>query len=107
MEGPQRPKTTQGQEVAGPTAPDAAALDAQLEQAGVTIREINLTVDNVFDPSNPKEDKALYRWANKVHVRTHDPVIESALLFGVGDRTKPACSTSPLARCAGEAISRT
>jgi len=70
----------------GLTTPDAAALDAQLEQAGATIREINLTVDNVFDPSNPKEDKALYRWANKVHVRTHDAVIESALLFQVGDR---------------------
>ena len=85
-EEPAVPETTQGQEVAGLTSPDAAALDAQLEQAGATIREINVTVDNVFDPSNPKEDKALYRWANKVHVRTHDSVIESALLFGVGDR---------------------
>ena len=101
------PGATQSQDVAGPTAPDAAALDAQLQQADATIREINLTVDNVFDPSNPKEDKALYRWANKVHVRTHDPVIESALLFGSAIATKPACSTSPLARCAGEAISRT
>ncbi len=80
------PEATQGQDVTGPTTPDAAALDAQLEQAGATIREINVTVDNVFDPSNPKEDKALYRWANKVHVRTHDSVIESALLFQVGDR---------------------
>ena len=70
----------------GARDPDAAALDAQLEQAGATIRAINVTVDNVFDPSNPKEDKALYRWANKVHVRTHDSVIESALLFRVGDR---------------------
>ena len=80
------PEATQGQDVTGPTTPDAAALDAQLEQAGVTIRAINVTVDNVFDPSNPKEDKALYRWANKMHVRTHDSVIESALLFRVGDR---------------------
>jgi hypothetical protein len=79
------PEATQGRDASGPTTPDAAALDAQLEQAGATIRAINVTVDNVFDPSNPKEDKALYRWANKVHVRTHDSVIESALLFGVGD----------------------
>ena len=77
---------TQRQGVTEPARPDAAALDAQLEQAGATIRAITVTVDNVFDPSNPKEDKALYRWANKVHVRTHDPVIESALLFQVGDR---------------------
>lgn len=84
----------QGQDVetSGPADDDAAlaardaAFDAQLEQAGATIGAINLRVDNVFDPSNPKEDKPIYRWANKVHFRTHDPVIESALLFRVGDR---------------------
>ena len=61
-------------------------LDAQLEQAGATIRAIYVTVDNVFDPNNPDEDKALYRWANNVHVRTRDSVIESILLFELGDR---------------------
>ncbi len=84
--GPAAPEATLNQDGPEPTAADAAAVDAMLEQAGATIRAINLTVDNVFDPSNPKEDKALYRWANKVHVRTHDSVIESALLFQVGDR---------------------
>ena len=79
-------EAAQAQEDTGLATPDAAALDAQLEQAGATIRAINVTVDNVFDPSNPKENKALYRGANKVHVRTHDSVIESALLFEVGDR---------------------
>jgi hypothetical protein len=63
-----------------------AALEAQLEQAGATIREVHVTVDNVFNPANPRENKPLYRWANKVHVPTHDPVIESAVLFKVGDR---------------------
>ena len=67
-------------------AAETAALEAQLELAGATIREVNVTVDNVFNPDNPKENKPLYRWANKVHVPTHDPVIESALLFKVGDR---------------------
>ena len=83
--------TAQGQDAEGSAAPEPtpsenAARDAQLEQAGATIRAINVTVDNVFDPSNPKEDKPLYRWANKVHFPTHDSVIESALLFDVGDR---------------------
>ena len=86
VEGSAAPEATRGQDGTGLTTPDAAALDAQLELAGATIRAINVTVDNVFDPSNPEEDKALYRWANKVHVRTHDSVIESALLFRVGDR---------------------
>ena len=65
---------------------DEAGFDAKLEQAGATIRAIDVTVDNVFDPSNPAENKALYRWANNVHVRTRESVIESALLFHVGDR---------------------
>jgi hypothetical protein len=77
---------TPGRDVIGPTTPDAEDLDAWLEHAGATIRAINVTVDNVFDPDNPKENKPIYRWANKVHVRTHDSVVESALLFEVGDR---------------------
>jgi hypothetical protein len=68
------------------TPSDAASFEAQLERSGATIGTIDVTVDNVFDPSNPKEDKPLYRWANKVHSPTHDSVIESALLFHVGDR---------------------
>ncbi|HWN39847.1 MAG TPA: hypothetical protein VNP02_15200 [Gammaproteobacteria bacterium] len=67
-------------------AAENAALETKLEQAGATIRAINVKVDNVFDPSNPKENKPIYRWANNVHVPTHDSVIESALLFKVGDR---------------------
>jgi hypothetical protein len=85
-EAPPTPDANQYAAGAGLETPDSTALDAQLEQAGATIRAINVTVDNVFDPSNPKEDKALYRWANKVHVRTHEPVIESALLLDIGDR---------------------
>jgi hypothetical protein len=58
----------------------------EIERLGATIRAVQITVDNVFDPTNPEEDKALYRWANRVHVRTRDSVIESVLLFQVGDR---------------------
>ncbi|HEX7237468.1 MAG TPA: hypothetical protein VF405_10940 [Gammaproteobacteria bacterium] len=81
-----RPGDAQGQEVTEQAAADKAALEAQLEQAGATIRSIDVTVDNVFDPNNPKEDKPIYRWANKVHFPTHDSAIESALLFRVGER---------------------
>jgi hypothetical protein len=66
--------------------PSAGPTRAQLEQAGATIRTINVTVDNVFDPSNPAEDKALYRWANRVHVLTRQTVIEDILLFAEGER---------------------
>jgi hypothetical protein len=72
-----------GQETVGA---DALPQTAELERTGATIRAINVTVDNVFDPSNPEEDKKLYRWANKVHIRTRPNVIEAILLFKVGDR---------------------
>ena len=71
----QEPSQTQN---AGPTR-------AALEEARATIRAINVTVDNVFDPSNPDEDKALYRWANRVHVLSRQEVIQDMLLFGPGD----------------------
>jgi outer membrane protein assembly factor BamA len=63
----------------------AASMRARLEQAGATIRAINIAVDNIFDPTKPDEDKALYRWANRVHIRTRPSVIEDILLIKVGD----------------------
>jgi hypothetical protein len=62
-----------------------AQLRTLLEERGATIRSISIVVDNVFDPSNPEEDKKLYRWANRVHVRTRPSTIASVLLFREGD----------------------
>jgi outer membrane protein assembly factor BamA len=58
---------------------------AELESRGATIRDVNIVVDNVFDPDNPEEDKRLYRWANKMHTPTNVGVIEHMLLFAEGD----------------------
>jgi hypothetical protein len=69
-----------------PAGPNPAIDHAELERRGATIRAVDVVVDNVFDPSNPEEDKKLYRWANRVHMRTRPDVIDSALLFKVGDR---------------------
>ena len=66
-------------------APAAGLTRAALEQAGATIGAVRIVVDNVFDPDNPEEDKKLYRWANRVHVRTRENVIEDILLFTAGD----------------------
>src|SRR5262249_1103135 len=76
---------------AGLPAPEASAqqssASAELERRGATIRTVNVIVDNVFDPEgNPEENKALYRFANRVHVRTRPEVIVTALLFKPGDR---------------------
>jgi outer membrane protein assembly factor BamA len=63
------------------TVPDAATLEA----SGVQIREIILDKRNVFDLSDPAEDKWLYRWANRLHWMTRDSVINTQLLFRPGD----------------------
>jgi hypothetical protein len=79
---------TAGQAVRGEeTVAEARATlpRALLEEREATIRSITIVVDNVFDPNNPEEDKKLYRWANRVHVRTRPSVIESILLFEEGD----------------------
>jgi hypothetical protein len=65
--------------------PQQALDTAELEARGVSIANINVVVDNVFDPSNPDEDKPLYRWANRVHMSTRPSVIENILLFEPGD----------------------
>ncbi len=75
-----------GQGAEAPAAETNSVSRADLERLGATIRSIHITVDNVFDLTNPEEDKALYRWANRVHVRTHENAIESVLLFKVGGR---------------------
>jgi hypothetical protein len=73
------------QEPIPPATVPAGVTRAALEEAGATIRAIHVSVDNVFDPSNPDEDKKLYRWANRVHVLTRESVVQDILLFGPGD----------------------
>ena len=65
-------------------AQDLPTLD-ELEQRGATIRRVNIQIDNVFDLSNPDENKPLYRWANRVHRTTRPEVVEDILLFDSGE----------------------
>jgi hypothetical protein len=61
-------------------------LDPQrLESDQVVIGDIILVKQDVFDLSNPKENNALYRLANRLHIITRDSVIEQQLLFASGD----------------------
>ncbi|MGI9224061.1 MAG: hypothetical protein ACR2QX_06255, partial [Woeseiaceae bacterium] len=62
--------------------PDAKALEA----SGAQIREVILEKRNIFDLSDPAENKWLYRWANRLHILTRDSVIDNQLLFGPGDK---------------------
>lgn len=56
------------------------------EHEGKTIRNIHFNTINVFDEANPDEDKAVYRFLNKLHVNTKPHVVKSQLLFKEGDR---------------------
>ena len=49
------------------------------------IRNISLAQLPIFDESNRKEDLALYRWINRIHVDTQPEVIRNQLLFVSGD----------------------
>jgi outer membrane protein assembly factor BamA len=70
--------------VAAEDAPDP--LDPQkLEAEQVVIGNVVLEKQDVFDLSNPKENNALYRLANRLHIITRDSVIEKQLLFKPGD----------------------
>lgn len=61
--------------------PDAATLEA----AGARIGEITIRSLQIFDVDDPRENKALYRAANRLHIRTHESVIRAYLLFSSGD----------------------
>jgi len=68
------------------TATPAAMLTpAALDLARVEIGEVLINNENVFDLEDPKEDKALYRFANRIHMTTRSDVIAEQLLFQPGD----------------------
>ncbi|MEL6868836.1 MAG: BamA/TamA family outer membrane protein [Pseudomonadota bacterium] len=56
-----------------------------LEAAGATIGSVTIRVDDVFDTTSRKEDKPVFRWANRLHINTRESVIKSQLLFRGGD----------------------
>ena len=65
--------------------PARVPKDEELEAAGAIIGDIVLEKRNIFDLSDPKENKWLYRWANRLHVVTRDHVIRNQVLFEEGE----------------------
>jgi len=71
---------------AAETAPIESMPDAKaLEASGAQVGEVILEKRNIFDLSDPAENKWLYRWANRLHIITRDRVIDNQLLFRAGD----------------------
>ena len=71
--------------------PAAAEEDARraeferLEKAGARIGSITIVREEIFDTTDPAEDRWLYRAANRFHVVTREPVIRAQLLFAEGE----------------------
>ena len=66
-------------------APAELPSFAELEAAGATIGEIRVIPQEIFDTSDPAEDYALFRLANRLHIPTQESVIRRAVLFQTGE----------------------
>lgn len=60
--------------------------EAALETQGLRIGTVTVRVRDIFDTSDPREDAALFRLANALHVSTHEETLRAQLLFATGDR---------------------
>ncbi len=67
------------------TLPKTSLKPADLEAAGAVIGDIRIVTVNVFDLDDPKDNKKLFRLANRLHILTRPAVIERQLLFKSGD----------------------
>src|SRR5882672_6352383 len=65
-----------------PSAPSFAELEA----AGAVIGRVLVNPHDIFDLDNPKENNALFRLANRLHITTKPSVIERDVLFKPGER---------------------
>jgi len=64
---------------------EALPTPAELEAAGLVIGDITVDNQNIFDLSDPRENKALFRLANRLHPRTRVEVVRQQLLFRPGE----------------------
>lgn len=66
-------------------APDALPDDTTLEASGARIGEIIIRAGDIFDLSQPGENRALFRLANRLHIDTRESTLRADLLFRSGD----------------------
>lgn len=71
---------------AGADSSEPIPSDAELESSGAVFGDIRVDNKNVFDKSDPEDNKPFFRLANKLHIRTRQSVIRHQLLFRSGDR---------------------
>ena len=67
------------------SAPSPCPGIGELETQGYRIGSIDINVLPIFDDDPEGKHQTLYRLADRLHIDTRDPVIESQLLFKSGD----------------------
>lgn len=72
-------------DIVQPAFEEAGIDPAEVEASGAVIGKITITNQNIFDLSNPLENKWLYRLANRLHIVTRRDTIKTQLLFVEGD----------------------
>jgi hypothetical protein len=60
--------------------------DAELERQGAVFGAIHIDNKDIFDKEDPKDNKPLFRLADKLHIKTRQSVIRHQLLFRPGER---------------------
>ncbi|MEZ5565676.1 MAG: BamA/TamA family outer membrane protein [Gammaproteobacteria bacterium] len=57
----------------------------ELERLGARIGQTNVAVDDIFNEEDPREDRLLYRLANKLHIDTRDTTVLAQVLLKPGE----------------------
>jgi hypothetical protein len=84
---PHAPPERAAERSSGPTR--SLPSDAALVRMGAVIGRIEIHNRNVFDLSNPKDDRPLFRLADRLHRTTRKGLIRHQLLFHTGERYSP------------------
>ena len=58
---------------------------AELERRGAIVGRIEIAVDDIFNEADPREDRFLYRLANRLHRDTRDSTVLAQALLKPGD----------------------
>lgn len=71
---------------ASPVLGDEAPVAGEARDRPAVIGTVRIDNGDIFDLTDPEEDKWFYRWINRLHVRTRQGTISNQLLFRPGDR---------------------
>ncbi len=72
-----------------PGLADEPAVAGQDHADPPMIGKVWINNGDIFDLTDPEEDRWFYRWINRLHVRTRQGTISDQLLFQPGDRYDP------------------